>query len=433
MCVTGVSGSGKSTLMQDVLFPALQRHFGRATETPGEHDALLGADWLGDAVFVDQSPIGKTARSNPASYVGAFDEIRKLFAQAPLAQQRGYGAGMFSFNAGDGRCPTCGGSGFEHVEMQFLSDVYLRCPDCDGKRFRAELLEVKIDRRMPGDVVRELNVADVLELTVSEAGKPLAEGGAAERALDEATPRGSGPRLESPRAGPVWFTDERVEVAVPNSSTMFACRRRWMYSRRASLTVSFFVRCPPTFCASLNSLSSIARFVESPASYAGLQSTPLEAMDKLLPGEATRPYPADGVAYPETMIACFKARPSSSATPGKRTSSSLISRTTPSRPMVSLAGAGSRVHRFRHNATDTLHVRAGELAILAPFEVDPQETRTLILGGLLDAEPPNRPVVDEEPDLGLPQHVLPLRRVRLGRDDQPALVVDEITDHRLLR
>jgi excinuclease ABC subunit A len=169
VCVTGVSGSGKSTLMQDVLFPALQRHFGRATETPGEHDALLGADWLGDAVFVDQSPIGKTARSNPASYVGAFDEIRKLFAQAPLAQQRGYGAGMFSFNAGDGRCPTCGGSGFEHVEMQFLSDVYLRCPDCDGKRFRAELLEVKIDRRMPGDVVRELNVADVLELTVSEA------------------------------------------------------------------------------------------------------------------------------------------------------------------------------------------------------------------------------------------------------------------------
>ena len=132
VCVTGVSGSGKSTLMQDVLYPALARHFGKATETPGEHDRLLGAEWLGDAVFVDQSPIGKTARSNPASYVGAFDEIRKLFAQAPLAVQRGYGAGMFSFNAGNGRCPTCGGSGFEHVEMQFLSDVYLRCPDCDG-------------------------------------------------------------------------------------------------------------------------------------------------------------------------------------------------------------------------------------------------------------------------------------------------------------
>ena len=169
VCVTGVSGSGKSTLMQDVLFPALARHFGKATETPGAHDRLLGADWLADAVFVDQSPIGKTARSNPASYVGAFDEIRKLFAQAPLAVQRGYGAGMFSFNAGDGRCPTCGGSGFEHVEMQFLSDVYLRCPDCDGRRYRAELLDVKIDRRLPGDVTRDLSVADVLELTVSEA------------------------------------------------------------------------------------------------------------------------------------------------------------------------------------------------------------------------------------------------------------------------
>ncbi|MBC7735017.1 MAG: excinuclease ABC subunit A, partial [Bacteriovorax sp.] len=169
VCVTGVSGSGKSTLMQDVLFPALCRHFGKPCETPGEFDQLLGADWLTEAVFVDQSPIGKTARSNPASYVGAFDEIRKLFAQVPLAVQRGYGPGMFSFNAGNGRCPTCGGSGFEHVEMQFLSDVYLRCPDCDGRRYRAEILEVKIDRRLPGDLVRDLSVADVLELTVSEA------------------------------------------------------------------------------------------------------------------------------------------------------------------------------------------------------------------------------------------------------------------------
>ena len=175
VCVTGVSGSGKSTLMQDVLFPALARHFGKPTETPGAHDALLGADWLGDAVFVDQSPIGKTARSNPASYVGAFDEIRKLFAQAPLAAQRGYSAGMFSFNAGDGRCPSCGGSGFEHVEMQFLSDVSLRCPDCDARRYRPELLEVKIDRRLPGDVLRELSVADVLELTVSEAVQLFAQ------------------------------------------------------------------------------------------------------------------------------------------------------------------------------------------------------------------------------------------------------------------
>ncbi|MBI3369944.1 MAG: excinuclease ABC subunit A, partial [Burkholderiales bacterium] len=162
--VTGVSGSGKSTLVQDVLVPALLRHFGKPTEGAGEFDRLLGADGLSDVVFVDQSPIGKTARSNPVSYVGAFDEIRKLFATTPLANERNYGAGMFSFNAGDGRCPTCGGSGFEHVEMQFLSDVYLRCPDCDGKRFRAELLDVKLVRG-----AYQLSVADVLELTVAEA------------------------------------------------------------------------------------------------------------------------------------------------------------------------------------------------------------------------------------------------------------------------
>jgi excinuclease ABC subunit A len=170
VAVTGVSGSGKSTLMQDVLYPALARAFGKATETPGAHERLLGADWLSDALFVDQSPIGKTARSNPASYVGAFDALRALFADAPMARERGYGAGMFSFNAGDGRCPTCGGSGFEHVEMQFLSDVYLRCPDCDGRRFRAEILDVKIVR---GD--RQLSVADTLDLTVSAAVRLFAE------------------------------------------------------------------------------------------------------------------------------------------------------------------------------------------------------------------------------------------------------------------
>jgi len=162
--VTGVSGSGKSTLIQDVLYPALARHFGKPTETPGAHERLLGSDFLSDAVFVDQSPIGKTARSNPASYVGAFDELRKIFADAPLARERSYSAGTFSFNAGDGRCPTCGGSGFEHVEMQFLSDVYLRCPDCDGRRYRAEILDVKVVR---GPM--QLSIADTLDLTVAEA------------------------------------------------------------------------------------------------------------------------------------------------------------------------------------------------------------------------------------------------------------------------
>ncbi|MEY2954366.1 MAG: UvrABC system protein, partial [Pseudomonadota bacterium] len=162
--ITGVSGSGKSSLVQDILAPALLRYFGKATDTPGLHDRLLGADHLSDVVFVDQSPIGKTARSNPASYVGAWDAVRELFAQAPLAKQRGYTTSKFSFNSGDGRCALCGGSGFEHIEMQFLSDVYLRCQDCNGLRYRPEVLEVRIERQG-----KSLNVADVLALTVSEA------------------------------------------------------------------------------------------------------------------------------------------------------------------------------------------------------------------------------------------------------------------------
>jgi excinuclease ABC subunit A len=160
VCVTGVSGSGKSTLVQDVLYPALLKAKGRPTESPGAHRALRGAHQVSNVVLVDQSPIGKTTRSNPASYVGAFDCIRNLFAKTPAARERGYTAGTFSFNSGNGRCPACGGNGFEHVEMQFLSDVYLRCPDCDGRRYRGETLEVTL---------RGKSIADVLEMTISEA------------------------------------------------------------------------------------------------------------------------------------------------------------------------------------------------------------------------------------------------------------------------
>jgi excinuclease ABC subunit A len=167
VCITGVSGSGKSTLVHDVLLPALLRAKGKPTETPGRHRALHGAELIGDVVMVDQSRIGRTTRSNPASYVGAFDAIRALFAKLPAARERKYTPGTFSFNAGNGRCPACGGNGFEHVEMQFLSDVYLRCPDCDGRRYRAEILECKLSRG--GSPPK--SIADVLDLTVSEALK----------------------------------------------------------------------------------------------------------------------------------------------------------------------------------------------------------------------------------------------------------------------
>ena len=164
VAVTGVSGSGKSTLIGDILYPALARALGETGPTPGAHDTLTGTEHVDAVVFVDQAPIGKTTRSNPASYVGAFDAIRKVFTRQPLAVERDYKPGTFSFNSGTGRCPTCGGNGFEHIEMQFLSDVYLRCATCDGKRFRDEVLEVRVFGSE-----RACSIADVLALTVTEA------------------------------------------------------------------------------------------------------------------------------------------------------------------------------------------------------------------------------------------------------------------------
>ena len=169
--LVGVSGSGKSTLVEDVLHPALLRHFrqGDARAPSADEDgaplagvtlAFTGAATLRRVVLVDQSPIGKSARACPASHVGAWERIRRRFTALPLARERGYTLGTFSFNSGNGRCPSCGGSGFEHIEMQFLSDVWLRCPDCDGRRYRPEILEVQLNGK---------NIADVLALTVREA------------------------------------------------------------------------------------------------------------------------------------------------------------------------------------------------------------------------------------------------------------------------
>ena len=144
VCVTGVSGSGKSSLIQDVLFYGVRMLRHTPVEQPGSYRAIEGIEHFEDIVLVDQAPIGKTARSNPVSYVGAFDTIRALFAKQPLSIEREYTAGTFSFNSSNGRCPVCGGRGFEHVEMQFLSDVYLRCPECGGSRYRSEVLDVKL-------------------------------------------------------------------------------------------------------------------------------------------------------------------------------------------------------------------------------------------------------------------------------------------------
>jgi excinuclease ABC subunit A len=166
VCITGVSGSGKSTLVEEVLYNGLLKLLGKPKDPPGAHAAIEGFEHLDDVVLVDQSPIGRTTRSNPASFVGVLEPIRQLFAAEPLARERGYTPGTFSFIAGNGRCPACSGNGFEHVEMQFLSDVYLRCADCNGRRYRSEVLEVKLALSGGHDAK---SIADVLDMTVAEA------------------------------------------------------------------------------------------------------------------------------------------------------------------------------------------------------------------------------------------------------------------------
>ena len=159
-CVTGVSGSGKSSLVNETLFPALQGALGASRPRPGRHRRLTGVSHVDKVVDIDQDPIGRTPRSNPATYVKVFDEIRRLFAELPLARSRGYRPGRFSFNLKGGRCEACEGHGQKRIEMHFLADVWVRCEVCRGHRFNASTLEVRY---------RGKNIADVLEMDVQEA------------------------------------------------------------------------------------------------------------------------------------------------------------------------------------------------------------------------------------------------------------------------
>jgi excinuclease ABC subunit A len=160
VAVTGVSGSGKSTLIEDILHRALARHFYRARVIPGHHKRITGLEHIDKVIDIDQTPIGRTPRSNPATYTGLFTPIRELFAELPEAKIRGYGPGRFSFNVKGGRCEACQGDGLVKIEMHFLPDVYVPCEVCKGKRYNRETLEVRF---------RGLTIADVLELTVEDA------------------------------------------------------------------------------------------------------------------------------------------------------------------------------------------------------------------------------------------------------------------------
>ena len=160
VAVTGVSGSGKSTLIEDILHQSLARHFYRARVIPGLHDRITGLEHIDKVIDIDQSPIGRTPRSNPATYTGLFTPIRELFAELPEAKIRGYGPGRFSFNVKGGRCEACQGDGLVKIEMHFLPDVYVPCEVCKGRRYNRETLEVRF---------RGLSIADVLEQTVEDA------------------------------------------------------------------------------------------------------------------------------------------------------------------------------------------------------------------------------------------------------------------------
>ena len=158
-CVTGVSGSGKSTLINDILHRKLAQQLHRAYGKPGDHDGVLGIQHIDKVITIDQSPIGRTPRSNPATYTGMFDFIRALFAQLPDAKARGYRPGRFSFNVKGGRCEACRGDGIIKIEMHFLPDVYVPCEVCEGKRYNRETLEIRYKGK---------NIADVLDMTVEE-------------------------------------------------------------------------------------------------------------------------------------------------------------------------------------------------------------------------------------------------------------------------
>jgi len=216
ICVTGVSGSGKSTMVTETLWPVLARELHGAKMYPLPHSGMEGVDYLDKVIDIDQSPIGRTPRSNPVTYTGVFTPIRELFASLPEAQIRGYGKGRFSFNVRGGRCEECGGDGIKRIEMHFLPDLYVTCQQCRGMRYNRETLEVRYKGK---------SIADVLDMTVDEALEFFSAHGRITRVLRTLSEVGLGyihlgqqaPTLSGGEAQRVKLSRELAKVSTGNT------------------------------------------------------------------------------------------------------------------------------------------------------------------------------------------------------------------------
>jgi excinuclease ABC subunit A len=238
--VTGVSGSGKSSLVNDILHKALDGHFYRSSEKPGEHARLSGLQELDKVIAIDQSPIGRTPRSNPATYTNVFNQIRTLMAKTPEARVRGYEPGRFSFNVKGGRCEACGGEGQIKIEMHFLPDIWVTCEVCGGKRYDRETLVVRY---------KGLNIAEILDLSVEKARDVFANIPAIERVLATLDEVGLGYiKLGQPATHSRAARPQRVKLATE------LCRRST--AGRSTCSTSPRPACTSTTCASSSSCST---------------------------------------------------------------------------------------------------------------------------------------------------------------------------------
>ena len=226
-CVTGVSGSGKSSLVNEILYKKLARELNRARTIPGKHKKIEGLEQFDKVINIDQSPIGRTPRSNPATYTGVFDLIRDLFASTPDAKARGYKKGRFSFNVKGGRCEACAGDGILKIEMHFLPDVYVPCEVCGGKRYNRETLEVKYKGK---------SIYDVLNMTVEEAVEFFAHVPSIRRKMETLNDVGlSYIRLGQPSTELSGGEAQRIKLA----SELSKYRKNGLYFRRADNRVTF--------------------------------------------------------------------------------------------------------------------------------------------------------------------------------------------------